>query len=149
MIEKLRQLFESPGSDNTQTSDHDIHLAALTLCVELARADGERQLPEVETIVTIATETFDLSVEEAGDLLKQAELEANSATDLFDFTDLINRKLDKPDKHKLIESLWRVAYADGTLDRYEDHLIRKIADLIYVSHSDFIRIKHAVSAASD
>ena len=149
MIDKLRQLFESQASATAPPSEHDIQLAALTLCVELARADGQQQLPEIETIITIATRTFGLDQKEAAELLQQAEGEADSATDLFDFTDLVNRHLDKAGKQKLIENLWQVAYADGTLDRYEDHLIRKIADLVYVSHSDFIRIKHEVAGSNN
>jgi uncharacterized tellurite resistance protein B-like protein len=44
---------------------------------------------------------------------------------------------------KLVENMWRVAFSDQKLDKYEEALIRKVADLIYVSHQDFIKTKLA------
>ena len=82
-----------------------------------------------------------MSEEELGELVKLAESEANQATSLYEFTRLINDEYDYEEKVGLIENMWKIAFSDEQLDKYEEHLIRKISDLIYVSHSDFIKTK--------
>ena len=82
-----------------------------------------------------------MSEEELGELVKLAESEANQATSLYEFTRLINDEYDYKEKVELIENMWKIAFSDEQLDKYEEHLIRKISDLIYVSHSDFIKTK--------
>ncbi|HDH50110.1 MAG TPA: TerB family tellurite resistance protein, partial [Nitrospirae bacterium] len=74
-------------------------------------------------------------------LLTLAEQEVKRATDYYEFTSLINRGFTYEQKVKVVEHLWEVAFADDTLDKYEEHMVRRIADLIYVSHKDFIEAK--------
>jgi len=88
--------------------------------------------------------TFDLSENESQTLFELAEVEQRNSTDYHQFTRLIAKNYSKQQKHRVIENLWKVAYADGRLDSLEEHMLRRISDLIYVSHSDFIRIKHKV-----
>ena len=76
-------------------------------------------------------------------LLRDASDEVDQDTSLFDFTRVINDHYSASQKLELIESMWRVAYADGRLDKYEESLIRQVAELTYVSHSDYIRAKLA------
>jgi uncharacterized tellurite resistance protein B-like protein len=76
-------------------------------------------------------------------LWQLAQEEARSATSLFQFTSLINSSYGYPEKIRLLHHMWEVAWADGRVDRYEEHLIRKVADLLYLSHGDFIRAKLA------
>ena len=90
-----------------------------------ARRAGDRGIPE----------------EDITSLQQLAEDEARQATSLYEFTRLINDHYDYAQKCALIENMWRVAFSDERLDKYEEHLIRRIAELIYVSHSDFIRTK--------
>ena len=73
-----------------------------------------------------------------------AKQKSDESTSLYEFTREINDKYEYDEKVKLIEDLWRIAYSDGQLDKYEDYVIRKIADLIYVTHSDFIKSKLSV-----
>ena len=75
------------------------------------------------------------------ELLRCAERERADSTDYYQFTSLINDEYDAARKAELIELMWRIAYADDALHRYEEHLIRKIAGLIYVPHQEFIRTK--------
>jgi uncharacterized tellurite resistance protein B-like protein len=79
-------------------------------------------------------------------VLDAASARADAAVSLHEFTRLLNDALAPTDKQRVIGLLWRVAFADGTLDRYEDHLVRKVADLLYVPHAEFIRAKLAVQA---
>ena len=82
-----------------------------------------------------------------------AETAATEATSLFEFTSLINESYSYDQRVQLVENLWKVAFADLKLDRYEEHMIRNVSDLIYVRHSDFIRtklkVKEALSGSSE
>jgi uncharacterized tellurite resistance protein B-like protein len=86
-----------------------------------------------------------LSGETVAELLRCAERERADSTDYYQFTSLINGEYDGARKAELIELMWRIAYADDALHRYEEHLIRKIAELLYVPHSAFIAAKHRAS----
>jgi uncharacterized tellurite resistance protein B-like protein len=91
--------------------------------------------------------SFDLSTKELDDIVELAEREAKQAVSLYEFTSLINEGYAYGDKLTLIENMWHLALADQHLDKYEEQLIRKTADLIYVSHSDFIKAKIKVRGA--
>jgi len=96
----------------------------------------------------LVREDFDLSAEEAEALLSCADAERRDATDYFQFTRLINDHFSAEEKISLIESLWRVAYADQRLSSLEEHLVRKVAELIYVPHGAFISAKHRAEAGA-
>lgn len=121
-----------------------IQLASATLLIELCRADQTIDDAETETLLGILETTFQLSTETLNELMSLAEQEANDATSIYQFTSLINDAYDYGEKIQLIKNMWEIAYADGNLDRYEEHLIRKVAELLYVSHRDFIKTKLAV-----
>lgn len=148
MLDKLKSFFSDAGKDSQgqHASDtHLIELAAAALLVEISHADHAPDPRESAAIVAIVRKTLHLDRDESRQLLEQAQQHQSSATSLYEFTDLINRHFDKAQKVKLVEDCWRVAFADGSIDRYEDHMIRKIAELIYVSHGDFIRSKLRVA----
>lgn len=148
MFDKLNRLFSRDGSsdsDDTATARRS-QLAATALLLELCRADQKIEDSELQAIIAIARNTFDLSQDEADALLDKAAEKNQLAVSLYEFTDTINRQCEKMEKIELIENMWRVALADQSIDRHEEHLIRKVADLIYVGHSDFIRAKHRVSS---
>lgn len=146
MFGKLAGLFSSTDTPTETDAQQLSQLAATALLVELCRADNSVDEVEIAEVISIAQSTFDLSKQEAEQLLGQAQQKNQQATSLFEFTEVINSQLDKAAKYQLIKNIWQVAYADKKIDQHEDHLIRKVADLIYVSHSDFIRAKHEVLA---
>jgi uncharacterized tellurite resistance protein B-like protein len=102
--------------------------------------------PGRELAADIVRERFALPADEAQTLLECAEAERAEATDYFQFTRMINEHFDPEQKIALIESLWRVAYADDRLTTMEEYLVRKVAELIYVPHAAFISAKHRVEA---
>ena len=111
------------------------------------RADYDVRPEERDAVLRALAAAFgDLSPEETRDLLARAEERADDATSLYEFTRHVNRRLDHDQKAHVVELLWRVAYADGDLDKYEEHLVRRIADLIHVPHSVFIRMKHKAAS---
>ena len=147
MLAKIQEFYNQliqqtePESEN---AEHNLRLAAIALMVEVMRVDENKSAVEIETILASAMQIFNIDQNEAKELLALAESELKDATDYHQFTSLINNGYDNQGKLQIIEFLWQVAYADGNLDRYEEHVIRKVADLIYVSHSDFIRIKEKI-----
>ena len=146
MFDKLAQLFSATKTPTEKDEQHLSQLAATALLIELCRADNSVDAVEIAEVISIAQSTFKLSEQAAEKLLEDAQQKNNEATSLFEFTEIINNYFDKAAKYQLIKNIWQVAYADKKIDQHEDHLIRKVADLIYVGHGDFIRAKHEVLA---
>ena len=148
MIRAFQRLFESTVIAATRATEaeereHGYHLATAALLVEMMRADYEVRPAERDAVLRALAAAFDdLSPDESRGLLARAEDRADDAISLYEFTQIINRRFDHEQKAHVVELLWRVAYADGDLDKYEEHLVRRIADLIHVPHSVFIRMKH-------
>ena len=152
MIRAFQRLFESTVATaaravEVEEREHGYHVATAALLVEVMRADYEVRAEERDAVLHALGAAFDdLSAGETRDLLARAEVRADDATSLYEFTQHINRQLDHEQKAHVVELLWRVAYADGDLDKYEEHLVRRIADLIHVPHSVFIRMKHKAAS---
>ena len=108
----------------------------------MSRADHEVTPVERGAIESALRHVFELDRAAAADLYREAERHADDATSLYEFTRLINDHFQPAEKERLVELLWLVAFADGALDKYEEHLVRRVADLTYVPHAAFIRTKH-------
>lgn len=122
---------------------HRLNLAAAALLIEIARADSDFDDEEQAAIESLLGDTLALGREEIADLVRLATEESREAISLHQFTRLINENYSLAEKVQLMEQLWQVAYADGRIDRYEEQLLRRIADLIHIRHSEFIRAKHS------
>ena len=138
-----RTLGDAEQADS-QAREHGLQLATATLLIEVMRADYQEDLTENEAVFEQVKRFFDLSEDEALLLVKEAETEADHSVELQSFTRLLHERLSLEDKHAVVEMLWRVALADDHLDKHEDHLVRKLSGLLYVSHKDLIRIRNAV-----
>lgn len=144
MINNIKNYFQTLLNDDAKDgSSHNntIELAAAVLMIEISLADDHIDDEERNVIKNVLSEHFKLSKEKIIELISLAEREVNHAVSLYEFTRLLNDTLSMSDKINIIESLWRVAYADSVLDKYEEYYIRKIADLLYISHSDYIQMK--------
>lgn len=157
MLLAIKQFFEDKLSVNAeqaaQQNDKKIELASAALMFELMRTDARIDEREKQTLTLVLSETFELGKDSLEELLRMAETAATEATSLFEFTSLINESYSYDQRVQLVENLWRVAFADLKLDRYEEHMIRNVSDLIYVRHSDFIRtklkVKESLSGSSE
>ena len=151
MLKQLRDIFNktliNPDRDDAQSRDHALRLATATLLIEVVRADYEEDLKEIEATVRQLRTHFDLTEDETLLLVKEAEEKADHSVSLQDFTRVLHEQLTEAEKHLVIEMLWRVALADDRLDKHEDYVVRKVAGLLYVTHSDLIRIRNTVKAA--
>jgi len=114
------------------------------MLIEMTRMDHEVLAQERAAVVDAVREHFGLEQAEADELIALADEVRAEAADYHQFTSLINRTYPLEQKVKVIELLWRVAYADEELNKYEEHLVRKIAELLYVPHTAFIAAKHRV-----
>jgi len=147
MFASIKRFFDANVTAATQAGspaeqERAYQLAAAALLIEMTRADHDVKGVERDAVTHAVQRAFELDSEQTDELVTLAEQEANEATSLYEFTRLINRHFDAKQKEHIVELLWHVALADGELDKYEEHLVRKIADLIYVPHLSYIRAKH-------
>ncbi|HEB26466.1 MAG TPA: TerB family tellurite resistance protein [Porticoccus sp.] len=148
MIDRLKQFFTTEIVNQSGDKEHQQQLAAASLMVEIMVIDRKLESAERNVIQQLLQKQFELSDAEIERLIELAQQEVDEATSLFQFTRLVNDHFKAEEKIGLVENLWRVAYADDHLDKHEEAMIRRIADLLYVSHSDFIRAKHAAKKYS-
>ena len=130
---------ESP--DENIPHKNKIELATAVLMIEISLADENTGDEEYKIIKKILLEKFDLDKTKIDTLISLAEDEVDHTVSLHEFAETINNELSAIEKTNIIENLWRVAYADAYIHKYEEYYIRKIADLLHVSHSDYIKTK--------
>ena len=144
MIKKLRDLI-SNFSEKTEDADiqdiSDLDNACAALLVEIAFADKDFDESEQDSLKKSLMECYKISEEDINEIIEDAEITIKESTSLYGYTRIVNDKFEYPNKLDLLKNMWRIAYADGSLDKYEEHLIRKTSDLIHISHSDYIKIK--------
>lgn len=140
MLNKLKSLLETTAG-NDEPLAPSIELACAALLIELIYADYNKDPAEMVAAKQALQQTFALQGDALEELIALAEQEKHDAVSMYPFTRVINDQFRPREKIEIIAMLWRVAYADGQLDKFEEHYIRKIADLLYVSHKDFIQAK--------
>jgi len=129
---------ESNGADREAA----LRLATAVLMIDVARADHVFEESEFDSMLQLIESHFELSPEQAAALVNAAGEKADDMVSLFEFTQLLHKHLDEREKTRIVSLLWQVAYADGQLDKYEDALVLKISDLLYVSRGRVMRLKH-------
>jgi uncharacterized tellurite resistance protein B-like protein len=148
MIKVLKALFEQRPRESAESQQHNLRLAAAALLVETARADFTQDSAELTKLAQLLTTSLQLGQNEVHELVIAAQQHVEVATSLYEFTRVINAHCNSDQKLQLVSAMWLVAYADGNLDKYEEHLIRQIAELTYVSHRDYIQCKLAAQTES-
>ncbi len=143
MIQVIKALFERRSNESDESQQHSVRLAAAALLVETARADFAQDAAEMTKLVQLLTTSLQLEQDEVHQLVVAAQERAEEATSLYEFTRVINEHYNAHQKLQLVGAMWLVAYADGDLDKYEEHLIRQVAELTYVPHRDYIQCKLA------
>lgn len=142
MLKKISNIFKKKV---TETPDEEslssISKACSSLLIEVALSDKDFDEEEITSMKEILKTTHGISDETINELVSNAKQTVDESTSLYNYTREVNDNFSYDDKLLLLQSLWDIAYADGNVDKYEEHLIRKISDLIYISHSDFIQAK--------
>ena len=142
-MDRIKQFFDDKLVPRQVPVDgpHEIHLAAAALLMEIARADSQIDAQEEAAVIMSLRRAFDLNDDALEETAKLAITATDEAEDFYQLTSLVNEHYRAGEKQALVEDLWRVAWADGAVDKYEAHFIRRISGLIHVPHSQFIQAK--------
>ena len=143
MLKKIKSLFTKTSeevSEKEQVSQK-IDKTCAALIIEVALADKVFDKSEVDLLKEMLLKSYSLEAKDVQDLIENAEKAVQESTSLYEYTRKVNDNFDYESKLNLVDQLWRIAFADGHLDKYEEHVVRKIADLIHISHNDFIQSK--------
>ena len=147
MLTKLQKFFDLYLNKDIKAEiplQRRLQMAAAALMVEMLHVDEQVTTEEDEKLRLLLEQRFNLDSSEIEALIDLAHNEKHEATDYFQFTSLLNEHYSQQQKIDLVEDLWQLAYADHELDKYEEHLLRRLAELLHVPHQDFIRTKHKV-----
>ena len=152
VIESIKSFFEKnltkkEEEEAPSSAMSRVDLTCAALLVEVMNSDHELDEREHQEFMAVLQKSYNIAESDLEELTQLAKDETVEATSLYEFTSLINDSYDYEQKVELIENMWRIAFSDKRLDKYEDHLIRKVSELIYVSHSDFIKTKLKVRIA--
>ena len=144
MINKIKDLISNFSKKEELNEEPDLSLlnnACAALLVEIAFADKDFEEREKQSLKESLIQTYGIEESQIQEIIDDAQLTVNESTSLYGYTRIVNDEFEYNDKLDLLRNLWKVAYADDNLDKYEEHLLRKISDLIHISHSDYINIK--------
>ena len=150
MLKKIKGYISELGNQHSDAENQEekekniINNTCAALLIETALADKVFNTEEIDSMKKTLREVYEIDEKDLDELISESEKKVSESTSLYEYTRLINDLCDYQDKLKLINNLWTIAFADKHLDKYEEFLIRKISDLLYVSHSDFIQQKLSV-----
>ena len=152
MLDIVKRFFSKSATETSknvdQATEHDVRIAACALFLEMARIDEKFTEAEMDTILSIVKEKYGLSPEHADALVAEADKELEESVDLWQFAGLINENYSTDEKIEIIETLWRIVYVDGKMDRYEHYLMNKLKNLLRLSHHQLIDAKLKVLHSS-
>lgn len=141
MIERLREALRRFGSSSEAPTQNLTAIAAATLLLEVAWADHHIADEELSSIRRSLTKLFDLDLQTIDDIIEDARARQDESVGLFSFTRTITEAWDEPGRFQLVVAMWELALEDDSLHRFEEHMIRRIAELLYVDHPRFIEAK--------
>ncbi len=147
----MKNLFSKFFKKDEITDDQPIDKvvsACISLMIEVSIADQFIEESEIESLKKTLSEKFNIEQSEISSLIAKGKETQEESTSLYEFTRIINDDFSFEEKYDLIKSMWQIAFADGNIDKYEEYVIRKVSDLIYISHEDFIKAKIEVKNES-
>ena len=153
MLKKIKKHISNLGKEPIESLDQQqkdteiINNACAALLIETALADKVFNEEELISMRKTLNKVYKVDEKDIEELINESKKKASESTSLYEYTRLINDLCDYEDKIRLISNLWAIAFADQQLDKYEEYLIRKISDLLHVSHKDFIQQKVLVKEA--
>jgi len=147
MLKKIKEYISDLGNESSEIPNKEqkdkeiINNACAALLIEIALADKVFNEEELISMKQTLNKVYKVDEKDIEELINESKKKASESTSLYEYTRLINDLCDYEDKIRLISNLWSIAFADQQLDKYEEYLIRKISDLLHVSHKDFIQQK--------
>lgn len=143
MFKTLAQIF-SQVNQQAEKPVVNLELAMAVLLYEVAAADTEILPSEENAMLKLLAQSFQLNTQQSNELLVNAKSHQHNAVSLQEFTHILRQHLDREQRVNFLRELWQVANSDETIDQNEEHIIRRICDLLYLNHSDFIKAKLSV-----
>jgi uncharacterized tellurite resistance protein B-like protein len=144
-MEILKRFFRTStdhlSHPDKQQSKPDPVMAVCALCIEIARIDGNFTQQELDTLLAILKDKYQLSSQYADALMAEADRELDESVDLWQFANLINQNFSTAEKIEIIENLWRIVYVDGKMEAHEHYLMNKLSNLLRLSHDQLIEAK--------
>jgi len=147
MLKKIKEHISNLGNEPSEKADQEqkgteiINNACAALLIETALADKVFNEEELISMKQTLNKVYKVDEKDIEELINESKKKVSESTSLYEYTRLINDLCNYEDKIRLISNLWSIAFADQHLDKYEEYLIRKISDLLHVSHKDFIQQK--------
>ena len=153
MLKKIKEHISNLSNEPIEMADQEqkdteiINNACAALLIETALADKVFNEEEMISMKQTLNKVYKVDEQDIEELINESKKKVSESTSLYEYTRLINDLCNYEDKIRLISNLWSIAFADQHLDKYEEYLIRKISDLLHVSHKDFIQQKLLVKEA--
>jgi uncharacterized tellurite resistance protein B-like protein len=145
MIDIVKRFFGGSKPENAASANqqavHDVRVAVCALCIEIARIDEKFTPQELDTLLSILKNKYQLSDDHAQALMNAADRELDESVDLWQFAQLINENYSIHEKIEVIEILWQIVYVDGKMDEHEHYLMNKLSNLLRLSHNQLIDAK--------
>jgi uncharacterized tellurite resistance protein B-like protein len=148
MLDRIRRFLtetSGQGDDSAKLGEDELQLAAAALLFHVIAVDGAVSDAECAMLTDLLARRFELDPAEAKSLVKAAKAADAEAIDLYGFTSVLKRRLDAADRERIIEMMWKLVYADGTVHEFEDNAVWRVAELLGVSSQDRIRLRKAVA----
>ncbi|NNC76902.1 MAG: TerB family tellurite resistance protein [Woeseiaceae bacterium] len=149
LFDKIAAAFAGDDETGNDGLDHEtaLGMATAVLMIDIAQADDDLDQSEFDRIRRLVETRFGFSPEQAAEVLEAASEKADELVSVHEFTKVLHQHLDEEEKARIVGMLWEIAYADGNLNKYEDALVLKIGDLLYVSRGRVMRLKHDAEQA--
>jgi uncharacterized tellurite resistance protein B-like protein len=145
MLMKITAFFQSLNEQAESTkSALSVEMACTVLLCEVMKADGHLDEAEQSLLTEMISQQFSLSEKEVRELIQQAIELSEHAIDFHQFTSKINSHYSPQEKGEIVTLLWKLAMADGKIASIEEHIIRRVSDLLYLSHSQYIHAKNII-----
>ncbi|MFA0812509.1 tellurite resistance TerB family protein [Microbulbifer epialgicus] len=143
MLQQIRKLFQQIGThaDVEARDDKDVRMISAALLVEVATVDQKLDQRERDNLLQLLCQHYALDAHSAAEIIDEAIEQREEATSLFEFTQAVNDQFSEKDKYQLVRQMWQVAFSDNVIEAFEEHLIRRVSELIYLPHGLFTRAR--------
>ena len=142
LLNKLFPKLKDEVSNDNSSDIDQLQIATCILLIEVSKSDDDFDIKEQDKIKDLVKKKFNIPQDKIDNIFMHCNKEHDSMTSLYDWTEVVNKECSYEQKCMIIGYMWDIAFTDSKIDKYEDFTIRKVADLIYVKHKDFIALKN-------
>ena len=147
MLEEIKHLLaelRGGGKHPNHFDADDYRVAAAALLVHVATLDHDLTDSTRQKLGALLKVQFSLTDALTDELIQAAVAADRDAVDFYHFTHLLMRTLDEKGRLRIVEMLWKMAFADGAISEFEDNVMWRVADLLAVSPHERIALRQQV-----